>query len=890
MATYGSKVRKYKAAHAAAGGRARREVQLQEAYISTYQNFSAYAAGTKKPTLKLFKPQQGKQRGGYTEAQRKAAEPYMAMEWYRPEDIIDSKGGAISHRGTSNFRLDKFIRYQAASNRPTKGWFQSIADQYKGKALAAELGQLANAKSGLSGWASSYDTSHISSARKGQRNAAAASTQTKARKAEVAEATAAASRASGPASNYEWRSVGYTDAEIKNNANTGFKKFEYVLKTDKTKDSEPVGIASSIDNFFGTKRDEKGQVIKHDAYNYLSPEQQTKSQKEKTSKTFEYISSGLSGILPSQMQQQRNQEKQLEKKLEEVKKEIKAFEKKHPSTSDRDGNETYYESVHLTEKKNKILKQLQDINNDQKVVAQALQSTDYNTVMYYLAKHDVITDETRKDYLQKSNPNTAVLEQEVQITSNMWELQQSKTKAIGDDIKHLEGLQRNNIGGKNQTAIDVFVRGLEDKHGDSLNTVYDQGGTTTEAKRVGNKRQGAISNMTNVDGIIAQMKGDNILSVSQAKQEKLRQNYLGATTDLSFSLTNEQRVSRATKFNKQVESKREFEDLTGMEAGSNADASMASWYKSIGETRPDQRMEGYVNRDSNSDWFASWLNNDKMFSKDDDLTLWGSTDDKKQSALQSKADILNKYDSWGAANAYISADLHEWKGDLNTYYGNYYSAPNVTTQEVSKSWFGSPEVTGDSFVGHVNQEMGGVRGGAYWVQDVKKLNVKTKEYEKTMEQQIEDRKAKLVGLRLEQSRLDEAHTALRPVIKSAVESGVKHGNISVDENLAKELGTSSQALYDINYNVAAVETEQSYLEKSLAKTISEREELEQQRKVREYNQIQNNIGSGAPRSRGWSSPGRPNVKSRTNTGTSNLNTSQSKQRARRRDGLGGLVV
>mgnify|MGYP003323935828 CR=1 FL=1 len=161
-----------------------------------------------------------------------------------------------------------------------------------------------------------------------------------------------------------------------------------------------------------------------------------------------------------------------------------------------------------------------------------------------------------------------------------------------------------------------------------------------------------------------------------------------------------------------------------------------------------------------------------------------------------------------------------------------------------------------------------------------------------MQSQIEERKAKLVGLKLEQSRLDESHRALRPEITTAVDSGIKHGKLSVDKVLADRLGSSSQKLYDINYSVASLETEQEYLEKSLEKTVSEREELEQQRKQREYNQIQNNVGSASPRRIGYSSPGRPSLKqvSRTNTGSSGINTRQSKQRAQRRNTLGGLVT
>jgi hypothetical protein len=531
----------------------------------------------------------------------------------------------------------------------------------------------------------------------------------------------------------------------------------------------------------------------------------------------------------------------------------------------------------LTKQKIGLKNKLQDINNDQKVISSALQTSDYNTMMRYLTKNNVITEDSRKQYLTMSN-NKDSLQQELTSTNYFYQTQKIKISAIASEIIKLENLQKNNRGGRNQDNINSLIKKLDTKY-PSLITTNDSNNAGLDKK--------SYDFMTSVKGILQQMD-EKILPKAQNKLSKLRSSQLDAASALSNQETSDERMQRAITTNQTTQSKLEFKELTGMDAGDNTDTTMREWYTSIGQD-PNEKMKGYKHK-GNADWFSSWLKNDTVLVVDNDQVLGGDINKSLQNKVQKQVDVVKKYNAWGDANKYISGSLNEWKNDLTIYYGKYYSAPRVSKQDISKDWFGSTTIEGDSFVGHVNYKMGGVRGGAYWVQDVKKLLRETRTYEGTLGEKIEDRKTRILALKLEQDRLQESHDVLRPQITTTVEKGVKHGNITVDEELTKTLSSSSQELYDVNYNVAALETEQEYLEKSLVKTIDEREEIEKQRRIREYNQIQGNVGSGAPRRSSQSSPGRPSLKGYNRNRSSNIKQAEDKKRYRRKGGLGGLVI
>ena len=170
--------------------------------------------------------------------------------------------------------------------------------------------------------------------------------------------------------------------------------------------------------------------------------------------------------------------------------------------------------------------------------------------------------------------------------------------------------------------------------------------------------------------------------------------------------------------------------------------------------------------------------------------------------------------------------------------------------KIAQESFGSDTITGDSHVGHVLQSYGGeVRGDSYYSQDVGKLIRKTKIYERQLEQQIEDKSKEVEGIKLDKT-----------------ESLVEFYN----DKSNKEYGEASQ----------------EYLEKSLALTQKEREELEKARKSHAW-------GTNAPAPSagrgGRGSRGRPSLRDKSRGDRSRRYRNRRTRGGQDTDELGGIV-
>ena len=170
--------------------------------------------------------------------------------------------------------------------------------------------------------------------------------------------------------------------------------------------------------------------------------------------------------------------------------------------------------------------------------------------------------------------------------------------------------------------------------------------------------------------------------------------------------------------------------------------------------------------------------------------------------------------------------------------------------KIAKESFGSDKITGDSHVGHVLQSYGGeVRGDSYYSQDVGKLIRKTKRYERQLEQQIEDKSKEVEGIKLDKT-----------------ESLVEFYN----DKSNKEYGEASQ----------------EYLEKSLALTQKEREELEKARKSHAW-------GTNAPAPSagrgGRGSRGRPSLRDKSRGDRRRRYRNRRTRGGQDTDELGGIV-
>ena len=170
--------------------------------------------------------------------------------------------------------------------------------------------------------------------------------------------------------------------------------------------------------------------------------------------------------------------------------------------------------------------------------------------------------------------------------------------------------------------------------------------------------------------------------------------------------------------------------------------------------------------------------------------------------------------------------------------------------KIAQESFGSDTITGDSHVGHVLQSYGGeVRGDSYYSQDVGKLIRKTKRYERQLEQQIEDKSKEVEGIKLDKT-----------------ESLVEFYN----DKSNKEYGEASQ----------------EYLEKSLALTQKEREELEKARKSHAW-------GTNAPAPSagrgGRGSRGRPSLRDKSRGDRRRRYRNRRTRGGQDTDELGGIV-
>lgn len=964
MAGRSARVKKARVKHAQSMARLRNEVELQGAYISTYENFSAYAAGTKTPgNLKLFKPEQRKQRTGYTAAQRKAYEPYMAMVWYKPEDIIDDKGGATSYRGTSNFQLDRFIRYQASSNRPTKGWFQSIANQYKGRALEAEMGGLSRAKEALAN-AKSFDPNSVGSSR-GWRGGTSSATKkgtitgwdpkkqeyirtggtgtsnvlseaTKKAQQELSDSygistfnlygglSTSPTKGSAGARINEKGGANvkverkHTAEEIASGANPDFKIFDTVYRekvdqTEQLKNAEyadrnqqsiqNTGLSLAVreeqqklsDDFGILTFDVKGNLStlpKSGMVNWDALGLSGDQHKERRGKVKEQFGQEImSSMIPSQMKTQAKKETELEAELKSVNKKMKIYDKWNRQTDsmEHDNSDEYWE---LAIRKKEITSSLQNINNDQKVIAAALESVDYNTMMHYLAKNDVITEDSRKQYVQFGDPSKASLKQELTAAGYEWEQQRESTSELASAITRLEGLDKNNMG-----------------------TVRQQESLDKEITRLENYFQIDLDEKGGVDKVVSQLSEQ--LTLSQKEQHNLKQNKDKLAHQYSSTLTNKERTAAAAGQNRTAAAKNEFEELTGMKAEGTAANALQTWNTNTMNEYYDQRhpelniwyrddsdsmqidfdpdstsrgkqnefgnYQGTLSPDaktlhSSGDWFSQWLNPNYDKPLGTDLTLYGDIDIKKKQELQHKAGILQKYDSWEQANKYISGSLYDYKKDLNTMYSGYYTSPTVTQEEANMARVGTSQVYGDSYVWETSLRTGGVRSGAYERQDYVKLIAEIKKTEQTLEDNLAKEKLRYVELKAAQDAVQAEHSGLRPQISSAVEKGVEHGNITVDRELQKKLSTSSDKLWDARTETALSKTDQMYYEKSLELTEKDRLAIEERKKELDFELIQSRNDATVQRPKAYVSPGRPSLKQHSD---SRLQQQDAMRRARR---------
>jgi hypothetical protein len=364
--------------------------------------------------------------------------------------------------------------------------------------------------------------------------------------------------------------------------------------------------------------------------------------------------------------------------------------------------------------------------------------------------------------------------------------------------------------------------------------------------------------------------------------------------------------SYVAQTNKEAQDKKEFEKITGIKLGRNETVSQGvlGWLEDAGIVQAGSPLR--VTDDyRGSGWYSAWLGGGSLLTRDFDqgkLSLFGEADDARAADYTRATDILRKYNAYEGLDSKYAKDLiTNWKSELTNVYGEYFVTPSFTKDDVALEWFGSRNITGDSWVGYAATQVGQVRSGDYWAQDMKKVLVETKKQEDELRKVLEERKTKLVDYQNQREEQLAYIPTVQSKISEAVEKGFNPSNryATVDNALLGELQNKSTDIYLTSYNKAATEAEIDYIEKSIKLTEQEREELERLVKEQEFYSTQDVTRPTITRV--GQSPGRPSLQSfasrqmarasprtQSSDGTGRIRGRGGPRRSR--GGLGGLVI
>ena len=899
MAGRSARVRKARVKHAQSMTRLRNEVELQGAYISTYESFSAYAAGTATPgNLKLFRPQQRKQRTGYTAAQRKAYKPYMAMEWYRPEDIIDAKGGATSHRGTSNFHLDKFIRYQASSNRPTKGWFQSIANQYKERALEAELGGLSRAKEALSG-AKSFDPSSVGSSR-GWRGGTSSAT-IKAKNAEAAKYGKVTANYANPdfkmktTVRYEGLSPATIKAQKELSEEHGIVTFDVAGNISTAPSSGRINWdAMGVDNMSGERKKQiKSQLGDEYVRQGIQKEAENinKSEAEPNKKIAE-VKKQLGAINVFSSVQNYIQESKRKKGLGKYAN--PEFGKNENSWGNYGAMNQKNAEVSKLEKQLSQLQKAKEDNLERRYkVGSAIKSVGRNEF------YKKVYDAGGMDDMTASMLLTSTLNENRDREIMIVEKKALEQKSVRSELNKLNKFEKRLMNLDRNKTTSGKTTAWKDRRDKLYQEMRNNGINVNDKTTVGS----ALESVTP----LIKTKSDDFQRIKNEKNK--------LSLNISQNRTNEGNISFASDVKMAQVGKQDFEKLTGYDVGEleskgiSAKGAMNMYYNEMNKVglesnERDQKSYVYFDEETQSvkkkkyvdAWYGNWLFSQgsdlQRGAEDIDLITGKKIDTGLQSKLRGQKGILDKYDAWGNASKYIGSTLSSWRGETEDYYNKSYMGSSVSDSTISKHWFGTDTVQGESFaIGAANQI--GIRdyskdpSGISAQADVKKIISTSQGYYDNLKTEHSKVEEQLALLQAQQEAKQSKHKEYRPLIDSKIKQS--QATVGVDKEFASELDKSSQELYDINYQLAEKRVALEYYEKSMVKTERDIEQFKQQKKQLDFDIVQNSVSSGLiNRIQKTAQPGRS--KFRRNTGGKRTRTRGSSNRLQRRNTLGGLVT
>ena len=387
---------------------------------------------------------------------------------------------------------------------------------------------------------------------------------------------------------------------------------------------------------------------------------------------------------------------------------------------------------------------------------------------------------------------------------------------------------------------------------------------------------------------------------------------------ISKNSTNTQRLELAEGINKTAKSKQEIEKMIGYSLSGETPSEIKSQWdetfvgqhaygqqgmssgkiilpsKLTDEQKKNEAMYTWkkMGLGSESGWNKNWIGGggkDLMRGAESiNLLTGGKIDQTKLGKLQSDAAIIKKYDSWDQAEQYIGGSITEYKDDIKKTYKKSHKVGSVSDATIATSWFGKSTVEGESWTLNVANNLG-VREGLYAGQDIGKIVKTSEKYSSTIKNEIDLKKKELIVLREKRRLLQESHKALVPLIDDQVQKDYKAGGQNLNKGLVKKLSTSSESLYDLNYEIAEHQVAQTYYEKSLIKTDRDIEKYKKIKKQVDFQTVQgitsggmiNRITRSGSYGRNQANRFRRNTGVRRKTVRGGIN---------KRRGLGGLVT
>ena len=872
MANMGSRLRRARKAYQMAKGKKIEAVKVQKSYISDFNKLKAM--------------------GGEPAAQRIMT---SAGGRRRPASYATGWGGFVSYTEKRDRQKNYKgrwggIRYTIATQYRPVGSYEGLLEEYRGKAIGAEMGGLASAEAALAG-VGPMDLSYVRSAR-GKSGGLSAAT-IKAKNAEAAKYGKVTANYANPdfqiktTVRYEGLSPATIKAQKELSEKHGIVTFDVGGNISTAPSSGKINWeAMGVDNMSGERK------------------KQLKSQLGD-----EYVRQGIQ----KEAENINTKEAELNKKIAEVKKQLGTInvfssaqsfikESERKKGLGRYANPDF-DITPKTEKSSAVLKLEKQLSQLQKAkkdnlerrykIGSAIKSVGRNEF------YKKVYDSGGMDDMTASMLLTTTSNEDRDRNILMVEKKALEQNSIQSELNILSRFERR----LNQLDRNKVTSGKTDSWKNKRDKLYQELRDSNISVSDGDTVKSVLGS---IKPLIAEKSGD----FKTIKDEKNK-----LSLSISQNRTNDGNISFASDINMAQVGKQEFEKLTGYDVseleskGISPKDAMNMFYNEMNKSglevnERDQKSYVYFDEETQSvkkkkyvdAWYGNWLFSQgsdlQRSAQDIDLITGKKIDTQLQSKLRGQKSILDKYDAWGNASKYIGDTMSSWRGETKDYYNKSYHGSSVSDSTISKHWFGTDTVQGESFaIGAANEI--GIRdyskdpSGIGAQADVKKIITKSQGYHDNLKTEHEKVKEQLALLQIQQEAKQLKHKEYRPLIDSKVEQA--QVSVGIDKEFASELDKSSQELYDLNYQIAEKRVALKYYEKSMVKTERDIEQFKQQKKKLDFDIVQNSVSSGLiNRIQKTAQPGRS--KFRRNTGGKRTRTRGGSNRLQRRNTLGGLVT